>query len=367
MDANGIIGREYEQKLILERCKSNKAELIAIYGRRRVGKTFLVRKMFNDQFAFSFIGMYEVSRAVQLEQFRMALAQYAKQTVPKLKTWFEAFAALREYLSGLSLQEPIVLFFDELPWMDTPKSNFIAAFSYFWNSWASMVPQLKLIVCGSSTTWMLAKFIGDKGGLYGRVTRQLYLAPFSLGETELFLNELKGLALTRQLLFLHPGLVSLGISSQVGIYFCGKGNVSLIRRDDRTTDTQLIISYLFRLAGSQIHAKDLSRPFLIISKEDTLPILAPYGRTALSILGKSLGVRAIRIHDVDIGARLLVLQVRRTGGIANRLTIRRKAHRRYALHPVQILDGKRPFLSVCRKQRHHDCCRKHQSLVHITY
>lgn len=102
MDANGIIGREYEQKLILERCKSNKAELIAIYGRRRVGKTFLVRKMFNDQFAFSFIGMYEVSRAVQLEQFRMALAQYAKQTVPKLKTWFEAFAALREYLSGLS-------------------------------------------------------------------------------------------------------------------------------------------------------------------------------------------------------------------------------------------------------------------------
>ena len=144
MDANGIIGREYEQKLILERCKSNKAELIAIYGRRRVGKTFLVRKVFNDQFAFSFIGMYEVSRAVQLEQFRMALAQYAKQTVPKLKTWFEAFAALREYLSGLSLQEPIVLFFDELPWMDTPKSNFIAAFSYFWNSWASMVPQLRL-------------------------------------------------------------------------------------------------------------------------------------------------------------------------------------------------------------------------------
>ena len=198
MDANGIIGREYEQKLILERCNSCKAELIAVYGRRRVGKTFLVRKMFNDQFAFSFIGMYEVSRAVQLEQFRMALTQYAKKSVPRLKTWFEAFAALREYLSGLSQQEPIVLFFDELPWMDTPKSNFIAAFSYFWNSWATMVPQLKLIVCGSSTTWMLAKFIGDKGGLYGRVTRQIYLAPFSLGEAEQFLNGLKGLALTRQ-------------------------------------------------------------------------------------------------------------------------------------------------------------------------
>ena len=131
MGVNGIIGREYEQKLIQERCESSKAELIAIYGRRRVGKTFLVRKMFNDQFAFSFIGMYEVERAVQLEQFRMALEQYSKQAVPRLKTWFEAFAALREYLSGISQQDPIVLFFDELPWMDTPKSNFIAAFSFF--------------------------------------------------------------------------------------------------------------------------------------------------------------------------------------------------------------------------------------------
>lgn len=198
MGVNGIIGRAYEQKLIQERCESSKAELIAIYGRRRVGKTFLVRKMFNDQFAFSFIGMYEVERAVQLEQFRMALEQYSKQAVPRLKTWFEAFAALREYLSGISQQDPIVLFFDELPWMDTPKSNFIAAFSFFWNSWASMIPNLKLIVCGSSTTWMLSKFIGDKGGLYGRVTRQIYLSPFSLGETEQFLNELKGLKLTRQ-------------------------------------------------------------------------------------------------------------------------------------------------------------------------
>lgn len=78
--------------------------------------------MFNDQFAFSFIGMYEVERAVQLEQFRMALEQYSKQAVPRLKTWFEAFAALREYLSGIPQQDPIVLFFDELPWMDTPKA-----------------------------------------------------------------------------------------------------------------------------------------------------------------------------------------------------------------------------------------------------
>lgn len=197
MVENGVVGRKYEQELIAERCESGKAELIAVYGRRRVGKTFLIRKMFNDQFAFSFTGMYEVSRAAQLEQFRLALQQYSGKSVSRLKDWFEAFHALREYLSTLSDQEHVVVFLDELPWMDTPRSNFISAFGYFWNSWASMIPNLKLFVCGSATTWMLSRLIGDRGGLYGRVTRQIYLKPFTLGETELFLNEVKNMSLTR--------------------------------------------------------------------------------------------------------------------------------------------------------------------------
>ncbi len=196
MIENGIVGRKYEQELIAERCESSKAELIAVYGRRCVGKTFLIRKMFNDQFAFSFTGMYEVSRAAQLEQFRLALQQYSGQSLPRLKDWFEAFHALREYLATLSHQDRVVVFLDELPWMDTPRSHFISAFGYFWNSWASMIPNLKLFVCGSATTWMLSRLIGDRGGLYGRVTRQIYLKPFTLGETELFLNEVKHLSLT---------------------------------------------------------------------------------------------------------------------------------------------------------------------------
>lgn len=197
MVENGIVGRKYEQELIAERCESGKAELIAVYGRRRVGKTFLIRKMFNDQFAFTFTGMYEVSRAAQLEQFRLALQQYSGKSVSRLKDWFEAFHALREYLSTLSHQERVIVFLDELPWMDTPRSNFISAFGYFWNSWASMIPNLKFFVCGSATTWMLSRLIGDRGGLYGRVTRQIYLKPFTLGETEIFLNEVKNLSLTR--------------------------------------------------------------------------------------------------------------------------------------------------------------------------
>lgn len=197
MTWNRIVGREHEQQIIMNSFNSDKAELIAVYGRRRVGKTYLIRRMFNDNFAFSFTGMYEVTRAVNLEQFRICLEKFSHRSVAKLKDWFCAFDALRQYLGTLE-QKRIVVFLDELPWMDTPKSNFIAAFSYFWNSWGATVDSLKLIICGSATTWMLSNIIGDKGGMYGRVSRPVYLAPFSLGETELFMREIKGMELSRR-------------------------------------------------------------------------------------------------------------------------------------------------------------------------
>lgn len=198
MTNNEIVGRKSEQ-LTIEQCiASGKAELVAVYGRRRVGKTFLIRKMFDNRLAFSFTGMYETSRAVQLEQFRISLQQYSNQQFAKFKDWFEAFDALRHYLESLRQHERIIVFLDELPWMDTPKSNFLPAFSFFWNDWASTVDNLKLIVCGSATTWMMSHLIGDKGGLYGRVTRQIYLSPFTLSETELFLHEVKGMSVSHQ-------------------------------------------------------------------------------------------------------------------------------------------------------------------------
>ena len=159
--------------------------------------------MFNDDFAFSFTGMYEASRAVSLEQFRANLERYSRQPVPKLKDWFSAFDALRRYLELLQ-QERIIVFLDELPWMDTPKSNFLAAFSFFWNDWASTVDNLKMLICCSSTTWMLSRIIGDKGGLYGRVSCPIYLAPFNLGETDEFFREIKGMELShRQVLDIY--------------------------------------------------------------------------------------------------------------------------------------------------------------------
>ena len=187
-----FIGREYEKSLIQQYLDSPKAELVAIYGRRRVGKTYLVKSFFQNQFDFYFTGMYETSRAVHLSLFRKELSRLTTEKVPPLKDWFTAFDALKDYLKTLN-KEKLVVFLDELPWMDTPRSNFLAAFSNFWNTWGSTQPNLKLFVCGSATTWMLDKFVGDKGGLYGRVCRPIHLSPFTLDETEQYFLKIKGL------------------------------------------------------------------------------------------------------------------------------------------------------------------------------
>ena len=196
MKNRSIIGRDYEQSLIKKLYQSDKAELVAIYGRRRVGKTYLVKRFFDEQFDFYFTGLYETPKQVQLSVFAAEIEKKTGKATPVPKTWFEAFRLLRKYLSTLRKRK-IVVFLDELPWMDTPKSHFIQAFGYFWNSWASMQDGMKLFICGSSTTWMLSKIIGDKGGLYGRVTRQIYLAPFRLNETEEFLIKAKGIRWNR--------------------------------------------------------------------------------------------------------------------------------------------------------------------------
>ncbi|MBO4370144.1 MAG: ATP-binding protein [Paludibacteraceae bacterium] len=196
MENSKIIGRKKEQHLLNTLCNKKEAQLIAVYGRRRVGKTFLIKNYFNNEFDFFFTGSYNLATNVQLSLFREALQQYSHAAQPNFKTWFEAFAALQTYISSLS-KERVVVFIDEIPWMDMPNANFIGAFSYFWNTWGSSCEKLKLFVCGSATTWMLNKFVGDKGGLYGRSNRSIYIAPFSLNETELFLKD-RGIVWTRQ-------------------------------------------------------------------------------------------------------------------------------------------------------------------------
>lgn len=191
-----IIGRGKESEILMNCIESDKPEFVAVYGRRRVGKTFLVKQLLGKDFCFYMTGVYECPKSEIMAYFQEQLRSYSGERRPRPKTWFEAFSQLRDYLSKQSKDKKLIIFIDEMPWLDTPKSNFLRSLDLFWNGWASEQDNLKLIVCGSATTWMTNKLLGDRGGLHNRVTRKLYLAPFSLGETEQFLRH-KGVVWTR--------------------------------------------------------------------------------------------------------------------------------------------------------------------------
>ncbi len=190
MKKNMLIGRGEEIDLLKSYQDSPKSEFVAVYGRRRVGKTFLVRETLGDLFDFEFTGLYETPASIQRAEFQKTINRLGRVSQPIPQNWFDAFNNLKEYLLS-SKKDKVTVFIDELPWMDTNKSNFKTALSSFWNGWGNGNPILKLYVCGSATTWMVDKLIGDRGGLYGRITRPIYLAPFTLSETEQYLNAVK--------------------------------------------------------------------------------------------------------------------------------------------------------------------------------
>ena len=182
-----IFGREFEKNILHSCIDSNSPEFIAVYGRRRIGKTFLIKTYFKGKFDFYMTGVFNSSLPDMLDYFHAQLEEYSGKTWEKPRSWMQAFRQLQAYLSSLK-KSKIIVFIDELPWFDTPKSKFLSALELFWNGWGNSQSKLKFIVCGSATTWMTHKLIGDKGGLHNRVTRQLYLAPFNLHETETLLN-----------------------------------------------------------------------------------------------------------------------------------------------------------------------------------
>lgn len=183
-----LIGRKHEQSIFNDCIESQRAEFIAVYGRRRVGKTYLIKQYFNNKFNFYVTGIYNTGKDEQLKNFYTQLNSLSVKKYDVKNDWYDAFNDLRNYLSGLKTSK-IIVFFDELPWLDTHNSKFVKALELFWNSWGADCPKLKLIVCGSATTWMTDKLIASKGGLHNRVTRQIHLRPFTLGETEEYLKK----------------------------------------------------------------------------------------------------------------------------------------------------------------------------------
>lgn len=186
-----FIGRVEEQNRIFDYYNSKNNEFVAVYGRRRVGKTYLVKKTLENKIDFSFTGTYKEKQKIQLRHFLESLKSKGYNTELKIiNDWYQAFDCLKEYLISIK-KKTVVVFLDELPWLDTHKSDFLNALSYFWNNLELDGKVLKLFVCGSSTTWMLDKLIGNKGGLYGRISKKIYLAPFTLKETKEYLNVIK--------------------------------------------------------------------------------------------------------------------------------------------------------------------------------
>ena len=189
-----IIGRKQQIEELISLFRKKQSQLVAVYGRRRVGKTYLVRELFKEHFAFYHTGVSPLELdgtnllEAQLEAFHSSLIRYGAESAPRPKKWMEAFDRLTALLEKQDKNKRMVVFIDEMPWMDTPRSGFVTAFEHFWNGWGAGQDNLMLIVCGSATSWIQDNLVNSYGGLYDRVNAEIQLSPFTLNETELLLK-----------------------------------------------------------------------------------------------------------------------------------------------------------------------------------
>lgn len=182
-----MIGREIEKQILDEKLASGKSEFVALYGRRRVGKTFLVRHVFENKLTFSMTGISNATLTRQLDNFNSTIKkQYPKGNFTPATKWSEAFDQISEVIDK-SKQKKKVIFIDELPWFDTAHSGFISALEHFWNDWATKRKDVLLVVCGSAASWMINNLINNRGGLHNRVTQRIKVEPFTLQECKAFM------------------------------------------------------------------------------------------------------------------------------------------------------------------------------------
>jgi len=186
-----IVGRKQERLLLEQIYMRDDPDFLAVYGRRRVGKTFLLRNFFKNLPCtyFEVTGLKDGTLEEQIQRFLQKLKEAFLEEIPTPapKTWIEAFQLLTACIRKVHPREKIVLFFDELPWLAVPETKFIQALDHFWNTEWQTRKDLKLITCGSAASWMLENLIHAKGGLHNRLTAVMSLKPFSLQETEEYL------------------------------------------------------------------------------------------------------------------------------------------------------------------------------------
>ena len=186
-----IIGRQSEIAVLQALLEKEESDFVAVYGRRRVGKTFLIRQVYQQQIVFECSGLHEKSFAQQLENFWLTLQEYNVNAKPRPtpKTWLQAFSQLKLYLNTLRGEKKKVVFLDEISWFETRRAGFLAALDNFWNQYCTKREDIILVICGSAASWIIKKVINDTGGLHNRITTHVQLMPFSLRESQLFLEK----------------------------------------------------------------------------------------------------------------------------------------------------------------------------------
>jgi predicted AAA+ superfamily ATPase len=186
-----LLGRKNEQYILNQLVAAESSDFLVLWGRRRVGKTYLIKEYFKQDFSFYISGIQNSTKEEQLANFASALTFYGKMPYTPAKSWIESFRQLIHMLENSPKRGKKVIFIDELPWFDTARSGFLTGLDFFWNTWASTRKDILLIACGSATSWIINKLLNNRGGLHNRVTRRIHLSPFTLGECEEFFRSRK--------------------------------------------------------------------------------------------------------------------------------------------------------------------------------
>jgi hypothetical protein len=192
-----LVGRKREKKMMARLLTDDDSNFLAVYGRRRIGKTYLIRQFYEKNIVFEVSGLHEKDKTQQLENFWFSQYDFEKIKREKPKTWLQAFQNLKEFVESLITYEKKVIFLDEIAWFETQKSGFLAALDKFWNQFCSKRTDIILVICGSAASWIINKVINNKGGLHNRITCQIQLLPFNVKETKEFLQS-KNIQLVNQ-------------------------------------------------------------------------------------------------------------------------------------------------------------------------
>jgi len=182
-----LIGRRKQIELLDKVMLEETAQLVMVYGRRRVGKTHLIEHYFSHNFDFSICGQFNGDMEEELNIFKKELSFRTNREIDEIASWDKAFELLKRYIEQKRSKEKVVVFFDEMPWLNTQKSGFLQSFENFWNGYGSRVDNLVFIICGSDSSWLINKIKKNKGGLYNRKTSEILVKPFTLKETEEYL------------------------------------------------------------------------------------------------------------------------------------------------------------------------------------